>query len=152
VADYRFVTIWQLRAPIQDVWQAIHESEKWPSWWKGVLSVSEVPGKDENVKRYVWKSILPYKLAFDMEVTRVEAPRHLEGKASGELEGTGVWELSENAGITTVKYTWAVKTTRLWMNLLAPLARPAFAWNHDYVMKHGAEGLAKLLKADLLSK
>ncbi|HLF77382.1 MAG TPA: SRPBCC family protein [Dehalococcoidia bacterium] len=152
MADYRFVTIWQLRAPIQDVWQAIHESEKWPSWWKGVLSVSEVPGKDENVKRYVWKSILPYKLAFDMEVTRVEAPRHLEGKASGELEGTGVWELSENAGITTVKYTWAVKTTRLWMNLLAPLARPAFAWNHDYVMKHGAEGLAKLLKADLLSK
>jgi hypothetical protein len=31
------------------------------------------------------------------------------------------------------------------MNLLAPIARPAFAWNHDYVMEHGREGLLKLL-------
>lgn len=152
MANYRFVTIWQLRAPIQDVWQAIYESDKWPSWWKGVLSVSPVEGKSENLRRYVWKSLMPYELAFDTEPRRMEAPRYLEAKATGELEGTGVWELSENAGVTTVKYTWDVRTTRLWMNLLAPLARAAFAWNHDYVMKHGAEGLAKLLKAELLSK
>jgi hypothetical protein len=151
VANYRFVTIWQLRAPIDDVWNAIYEAEKWPSWWKGVQSVTLVPGRDESVRRFVWKSFLPYELVFEMESTRVEAPRRLEGRASGELEGTGVWSLSENAGITTVQYVWDVKTTRWWMNILAPLARPAFAWNHDYVMKRGAEGLAKLLNADLIS-
>jgi hypothetical protein len=151
VANYRFVTIWQLRAPIDDVWNAIYEAEKWPSWWKGVQSVTLVPGRDESVRRFVWKSFLPYELVFEMESTRVEVPRRLEGRASGELEGTGVWSLSENAGITTVQYVWDVKTTRWWMNILAPLARPAFAWNHDYVMKRGAEGLAKLLNADLIS-
>ena len=31
------------------------------------------------------------------------------------------------------------------MNLLAPIARPMFAWNHDYVMTNGREGLLKLL-------
>jgi hypothetical protein len=38
------------------------------------------------------------------------------------------------------------------MNLLAPLARPVFAWNHDVVMRWGAEGLAKLLRAPLLAR
>ena len=87
-----------------------------------------------------------------MEVTRVERPRLLEGRASGELEGTGLWELSESDGISTITYTWAVRTTQPWMNLFAPIARPIFAWNHDYVMTRGAEGLARLLKAQLISK
>jgi hypothetical protein len=37
------------------------------------------------------------------------------------------------------------------MNLLAPVARPAFKSNHDFVMRHGGEGLAKLLGAPLLA-
>jgi hypothetical protein len=35
------------------------------------------------------------------------------------------------------------------MNRLAPVARPLFAWNHDAVMRQGAEGLAHLLDAPL---
>lgn len=153
---YRFVTHWRIRAPIQDIWRAIFESEKWPEWWRGVVSVADIqPGNADGVggvRRYVWKSALPYLLAFEMEVTRVEAPRRLEGRASGELEGTGVWDLSEADGVTSVQYTWSVRTTRPWMNLLAPIARPIFAWNHDYVMSRGADGLAHLLNAELVSK
>jgi hypothetical protein len=37
------------------------------------------------------------------------------------------------------------------MNALAPLARPAFAWNHDYVMRGGGEGLAHRLGCRLLA-
>jgi hypothetical protein len=37
------------------------------------------------------------------------------------------------------------------MNLLAPLARPAFKGNHDYVMRNGGEGIAKLLGAKLIA-
>jgi len=36
------------------------------------------------------------------------------------------------------------------MNWLAPVARPAFAPNHDAVMRQGAQGLARLLGATLL--
>ena len=39
------------------------------------------------------------------------------------------------------------RRTRAWMNRLAPMGRPAFAWNHDYVMRHGAQGLAERLGA-----
>jgi uncharacterized protein YndB with AHSA1/START domain len=155
LAEYRFVTVWKLRAPIAAVWQAILETDKWPSWWRGVVSVERLRAGDAQgvgaAARYVWRSRLPYTLAFDMEVTRAEPHALLEGRASGELEGTGTWRLVETDGVTTVGYTWQVRTTRPWMNLLAPIARPLFAWNHDYVMKSGGEGLARLLGTELVS-
>jgi uncharacterized protein YndB with AHSA1/START domain len=151
MADYRFLTIWCLEAPIDPVWEAIYDSERWPEWWRGVESVVEVAPGDEDgvgqVGRYVWKSRLPYELDFEMMTTRVERPHLLEGEASGELAGTGRWRLFEADGTTAVLYEWNVRTTRPWMNLLAPLARPVFAWNHDWVMRNGGEGLARRLGA-----
>jgi hypothetical protein len=104
-----------------------------------------------QLARYTWRSKLPYELEFEMRTTRVERPHALEGEASGELAGTGRWRLFEGNGATAVLYEWNVRTTRPWMNLLAPVARPIFAWNHDYVMRNGAEGLARLLDAPLLA-
>ena len=74
-----------------------------------------------------------------------------EGDASGELSGVGRWRLFEQGSVTAVLYEWNVRTTRAWMNLLAPVARPIFAVNHDYVMRNGGHGLAELLGAPLLA-
>ena len=51
-----------------------------------------------------------------------------------------------DGGSTRVRYDWRVKTTKPWMNLLAPVARPFFKWNHDVIMGWGEEGLRKRLK------
>jgi uncharacterized protein YndB with AHSA1/START domain len=154
VPAYRFLTTWCLEAPIDRVWEAIHDSERWPQWWKGVERVVEIEAGDDegrgSLTRYTWRSRLPYDLEFDMRVTRVERPYLLEGQASGELAGEGRWRLFEGNGATAVTYEWVVRTTRPWMNALAPLARPLFAWNHDVVMRQGGEGLAQLLGAPLL--
>ncbi len=48
-------------------------------------------------------------------------------------------------------YEWNVRTTRPWMNLVAPVARPVFRWNHNAVMHSGGQGLADLLGARLLA-
>jgi hypothetical protein len=50
-----------------------------------------------------------------------------------------------------VIYEWNVHTTKAWMNALAPVARSAFQWNHDYVMRNGGAGLARLLGVPLLA-
>ena len=82
----------------------------------------------------VWKSLLPYRVEFEVTTTRVERPHLLEGQAVGELEGIGRWRLYEQDGVTAVLYEWNVATTKPWMNRLAPLLRPVFEWNHDWVM------------------
>ena len=155
MAAYRFLTTWLLAAPRERVFQEIWDSERWPSWWRGVDSVVELePGDEEGVGslgRYVWKSRLPYHLTFETRVTGVDRPRYLEGEAAGELAGTGRWRLFEQDGVTAVVYDWEVRTTSRWMNLLAPLVRPVFAWNHDVVMRWGGEGLARHLDAPLLA-
>ena len=153
---YEFETTWKLRTPLPGVWGAIVASERWPEWWRGVERVEPLQVGDEQGigarHRLTWRSKLPYTLSFETEVVRVEPMSLIEGRASGELEGVGIWRLAEEDGVTTAHYTWRVRTTRWWMNLLAPIGRPAFRWNHDYVMHNGAVGLAKLLGAELLSE
>ena len=86
-----------------------------------------------------------------MTTERVEPPHLMAGRAVGELSGTGTWRLFEADGLTAVVYDWDVSTSKPWMNLLAPLARPVFEWNHDWVMARGAEGIARLLGCRLLA-
>jgi hypothetical protein len=74
----------------------------------------------------------------------------IQATAIGGLSGTGLWQFSEIDGLTVVRYDWRVKTTKSWMNLLAPIARPLFKWNHDVVMRWGGEGLAKRLGVTLV--
>jgi hypothetical protein len=100
--------------------------------------------------RYTWKGRLPYRVRFDMRVTRVEPLMSLEGEASGDVEGSGCWHFSSQNDVTIVRYEWRVRTGRGWMKLLAPIARPLFKWNHDYVMQRGAEALARRLDARLV--
>jgi len=149
--DYKFVTIWRVKAPIEAVWNEIYKSKDWPTWWKGVESVVEKRKGDDqgvgSIHNYTWKSKLPYRLSFDMETIRIEPPRLLEGIAVGELQGRGQWQLSTEQNETIVRYDWNVETTKLWMKLLAPVARPLFKWNHNVVMNWGAIGLEKRLGA-----
>ena len=150
MASYAFVTEWQLEAPIERVYEAIHDSLSWPDWWPAVTKVEEIrPPTDRtgvgSVRRYTFKGKLPYTLSFDLTVDRIERPTTLGGTARGELEGRGDWTLHEEDGVTCVRYDWTIRTTRWWMNLLAPLARGAFKSNHDYVMQSGAKGICGLL-------
>ena len=156
MASYAFLTTWLLESPRQPVWEAIYDQENWPSWWRGVEEAIELrPGDGSDgvgsVAKMVWKSLLPYRVEFEVTTTRVEKPHLLEGSAVGELEGVGRWRLHEQDGVTAVLYEWNVRTTKPWMNLLAPLLRPAFEWNHDWVMKRGGEGISQLLGCRLLA-
>jgi len=154
--EYRFLTTWLLRAELDSVFEAIHDTEAWPLWWPGVRRVTSFGGGDgDGVGRrfeIVWRSFLPYDLAFETKVTRVERPRAMEGTATGDLAGTGRWRLYEDLdGLVAVLYEWNVATTKRWMNLLGPLGRPVFRLNHDYVMRAGGRGLAAQLGADLIA-
>ena len=146
-SDYAFVTRWTIPAPLDRVWQELTQPEVWPVWWRGVERVELIRPGDATgigaVRRYTWRSRLPYRLTFTMETTRIEPQRLIEGRATGELDGLGVWTLTPSPQGTDLRYDWRVAATKPWMKLAAPIAKPLFAWNHDVVMEWGRQGLLK---------
>ena len=150
MASYSFATVWAIEAPIEAVWGVLVASDLWPEWWPYLKRVVQIaPGDLDGIgaiTHYRWRGPLPYCLTFDMIITRVERPFNLGGTARGDLEGTGLWSLmGHGSGTTFVRYDWNVRTTKAWMNLMAPIARRLFVWNHDVIMRAGERGLSHRL-------
>jgi uncharacterized protein YndB with AHSA1/START domain len=154
MADYHYISTWQLQAPIERVWLAISDLERLPAWYPAVqqvqtLAAGDADGVGSRV-RYLIKGRLPMRLAFEATIARVVPPRELELRAEGELAGTGRWELEQRGEVTSVRYTWDVRTTKAWMNLAAPVARPLFTWNTRGVLLEAGQGLARFLQVPLV--
>lgn len=147
--QFSLISDWHLDAPIDRVWALIERTEAWPDWWRAVAKVETLRegGADGVGKtvRITWRTALPYTLTFDVETVRVEPQSEIEGRAFGELDGTGIWSFFPDGAGTHLRYLWRVEVTRAWMRALAPLLRPVFAWNHNKVMAWGLEGARRAL-------
>jgi len=156
MTEYRLLTIWRIEAPLEKVYAAIHDSPRWPDWWPGVKKVELVATGDadgiNSVLRYYLHGRLPYRMAFVVRATRIEPWVAIEGTVQGDLAGIGRWRFSHQGAVSIVEYEWHVLGTRWWMNLIAPFARSMFIRNHGILMRQGAEGLARLLDAPLVSQ
>lgn len=152
--QYSFITRWQIKAPLDKVWDAIYDSQYWPDWWDGVNKVKMItPGNTNDIgdtREYTWKWIFPYSVNFTMRLVEIEKYKRIKGVVSGEVEGIGEWFFEEKNGITHVQYHWDIKTTVNWMNRMAFIMKPLFKIFHNLVMRWGAKGLAKKLNAQLL--
>jgi len=149
MTTFTFITVWQVEAPIEPVWDALLHMESWPAWWRGVEQVDVLSPGDANRigfrSRQVWKSKLPYKLRFEGSITRIVPLERIEITSEGELQGSGLMRFRNTGKVTTFQYDWNVSTTEQWMNIVAPIAKPFFSWNHDIIMNWGAEGLGRKL-------
>lgn len=153
--QYTLVTHWNLGAPVERIWDALVAAEEWPRWWRYVQAVDPVAKGDAHgigtIRRYTWSSRLPYRLSFEMRTTALTHPTFIEGVAAGDLNGIGRWRISRLGNNARVRYEWTVTTGKRWMNLLAPVLAPVFAWNHDQVMQEGGRGIARHLGVALLA-
>lgn len=156
MAEFRLLTIWRIEAPLEEVYAAIRDSLRWPDWWPGVEKVEQAAAGDadgiNSVWRYSWQGKLPYRVEFEVCATRIEKLVAIEGTTRGDLEGVGRWRFSRQGAVSIVHCEWHVRSTRWWMNLIAPVARPLFIRNHALVMERGGEGLARLLSSPLVSQ
>jgi uncharacterized protein YndB with AHSA1/START domain len=148
MAEYRFITTWRLRAPIQRVWDVLSRPDRYGEWWPSSVGhrsfTPQVRGVGQQEERIV-RGRLPIVLRFATEVTGLAEPHFVEYRAWGDLEGGGRVELVEDGDWTEVTVYWNVRTTQWWINVLGPLARPLLAYNHHHVMRQGQAGLARLL-------
>jgi uncharacterized protein YndB with AHSA1/START domain len=146
---FDLVSHWRIAAPADRVWAALTAVPAWPDWWPGVRSVQTLRAGDAqglgSVQRIRWATRLPYDLVIEIEAIECLPPERLRGRSSGQLQGEGIWLLSEAEQGTDVTYVWRVQLTRPWMRWLAPLLAPLFRWNHESVMRAGGAGLARHL-------
>ncbi|WP_411725649.1 polyketide cyclase / dehydrase and lipid transport [Methyloglobulus sp.] len=151
--EFSLTTTWSIPASIGLTWLYLVDTEKWPLWWKYVVSVQEVadgsPTGIDNVRQYHWHTCLPYSLLLKLRVTEVLPYRRLAVEVTGDLLGSGSCNLSWNSSSehTKIEFIWQVQPCKHWMNWFTILTKPIFIWNHNRVMQQGEQGLIRHLSA-----
>lgn len=152
---YSFISKWEVRAPLEKVWELIDKGEDWHLWWKSVVGTEvlneSTVGDTGQLIHYTWRALLPFTLSINFRITRKEMYKCIEGVSTGDLVGTGVWTFEEHNGITFIQYQWEVESTKKLINLISPLFKGFFTYNHNLIMHRGAKGLAKRLGAKLVA-
>src|SRR5215468_657079 len=109
---YHFEDHWEVPFPIDRVWTVLSRPREFPIWWQGVyLSVQPLDDSDEprvgaRVDA-VARGWLPYKLRFTIETTKLEKPRLIAFRATGDFEtDESRWLLTPNETGTHVVLDW----------------------------------------------
>ena len=143
LTHYVFQSVWSVDAPFDDVCSVLADPESYPDWWPEIRSVEALgDGRFQMVAR----SLLPYELRFVSEERPERSGRGvIHAALSGDLEGFARWTVTEVSGGCRLVYDQEVKTHKRLLDLLAPVARPAFRANHALMMRHGEAGLRTFL-------
>lgn len=156
-AQYHFLSEYVIRGDPERVWSALQDVRGWPSWWpwlKKVEVLREATGADGvgAIYRNTVRAPAGYGFVYDTEITGADRLRRIDADSRGDIVGRGRFLLhSRPDGSLYIAFAWLVGTPKRWMSLLAPLARPAFTWNHDRMMRAFGSGLARTSGAELAS-
>lgn len=148
-AQYHFLSEFALSSSPDAVWAALTDVTGWTSWWSWLKRVEVVrqptgPANTGGVYKNVVRAPAGYGFDYDVEITAVDAPARIDVFSTGDIEGRGRFILEPRPdGGSNLGFAWLVETPKWWMNLLAPIARPGFTWNHDKLMTDFGRGLAR---------
>lgn len=140
---YLFVDQWDVAAPPEAVFDALADARSYPLWWRPVyLDVeSDGPVRIGSQSRQHFKGRLPYHLHTSSVIAELDPPRRIAADVTGDLRGRGVWTLTPTARGTQVRFDWQVHADRKLLQILTPLLRPLFRWNHNWAIKAAMRGL-----------
>ncbi|MGG5173078.1 hypothetical protein ACQR35_13035 [Pseudarthrobacter sp. J1738] len=151
-------SIWNFAHPRQKVWDVMADpTMSWPLWWPGCSLAAPLEhhsdvhsSADEQILTTTaalkFRASYGYTLMVLYHPTRVNSPREVTFDARGDLVGQGRAVLSSiDEQCTRVEIEWNVRPTSRWMQLLSPLAAPAFKHAHAVLMAKGETGLRNYL-------
>lgn len=148
-AAYRFVDRWVVRAPIEDVYDAIGDVLGYQQWWTDfVIKASGDQGPPVVGKRneLLVKAYLPYKVNFGLEVVEAERPIRIRSRLSKDFDGSGEWTLEQDGVTTVATLDWRPIVNHPLIRYLTPLLRPLFRSNHNWAMRRGERQLREHLQ------
>ena len=143
---YEIVSRWYVPGAIDDVYAVLTDAEALPRWWPEAYAKVTVvaDGAEDGVGRITditTRGVLPYDVAWRVEVVETRRPELIRVQASGDVIGLGTWQLAQNGDGVDLSYLWRVRVGKPWMRHVEFLLKPLFVWNHNWVMRRGEAGL-----------
>jgi hypothetical protein len=142
--DYRFRSLWSVRADVGRVFDALVDLNSYPAWWPDIRAVSRI---DDDTAEVVCRSTLPYDLIFRLHRAVEDAGRgHMRVDMTGDLEGYVQGLVAEHgAEGALLAISQRVVVTKPLLRAFAPVARPLFRANHALMMWRGQRGFRAYL-------
>ena len=142
--DYRFRSLWSVRAATGRVFSTLVDVACYPDWWPDIRAVHRV---DDDTAEVVCRSVLPYALTFRLHrVVEDERAGHMRVDMTGDLEGYVQGQVAEHrtAG-ALLAITQRVVVRKPLLRAFAPVGRPLFRANHALMMWRGQRGFRAYL-------
>jgi uncharacterized protein YndB with AHSA1/START domain len=142
-SEYVFVDEWDVRAPVDAVFDALADARTYPRWWATTYQQVEADGPPQlgRVSHQRFKAKLPYTLTTRSRIAAYDPPRQFQVEVDGDLRGTGIWTLTPRDDAVHVHFDWRVHADRPLLRYPTPLLRPLFRWNHNAAIKQAMAGL-----------
>lgn len=149
--EYHFLDEWKILGKLEEVSDILGEAADYPRWWPSTyLEVKvldkgdkEQVGQRGKIRAQGW---LPYRIRFDYRVTESRKPHGFSLEAKGDLDGTGIWRLSQDGEWVRISYDWTVRADKPILRLFSFLLKPVFRSNHNWTMKMGERSLQRELE------
>lgn len=147
--EYDFLSRWRFEdCSLTEVADILEDTASLPRWWPELFkSVTIVQHGSRHglgqIAECTCKARLPYTLRFRYTVTEERYPNGSTIDSSGDLVGRGIWRLNARERGVDVEYSWRVRLEKVALRLLSPILRPLLAWNHEWSMACGEEGLRR---------
>jgi hypothetical protein len=148
-ARYRFLDDWYVPAPVEEVYDIVGDTARYPDWWGTfVLEVSGDGGPPRPGRRssFVVRGFLPYKVRWNATTTEADRPHGFSMDLSGDFDGNGRWTFTPEGEGTRAELDWRPEVNKPFIRYLTPLLRPLFAKNHYWAMDRGQEGILRLIE------
>ena len=144
---FRFERTFTITAPREAVYDAIRETQDWPTWWPAMRSVERVDD-DPRRERFEVRAPFGYVVSGRGRWVEAERPRLAVVRLEGDLEGTGTLRLDADGTGTQIHSVLDVVADPAWIRVAGPVLRPFLRWNHDRVMDAAVAGLRHKLRSD----
>ena len=140
--EYAFLTHWRVNAPVELVYDILQDGKEYVRWWPDVyLDAQHIPSGNANgigdQVVLLTKGWLPYRLRWTATAMQRERPHTIAISAAGDFVGQGIWNLQQDGTVCDIKFDWRLRADKPLLQLLSPLFKPIFKWNHKWAMDRG---------------
>ena len=100
------------------IWNIITDINSYPEWWPTSVKIKVLDLSDNLIGSVI--KIKPYGgLGFNCEISEAVENKRLILKYSGIYSGTGIWNIIEGSGMSTVTYEINLKIESLFIRMLS---------------------------------